>query len=37
MRNPSVQSLSVLKLHAYGALHRMAGVELDRGAEPWKA
>jgi hypothetical protein len=37
MRNPSVQSLSVLKLHAYGALHRRAGVKLERGAAPWQA
>jgi hypothetical protein len=37
MRNPSVRSLSVLKLHAYVALHRMAGVKLERGAEPWQA
>jgi hypothetical protein len=37
MRNPSVRSLSVLKLHACGALHRMAGAKLEPGAEPWQA
>ena len=33
MRNPSVESLSVLELHAYAAWRRLAGVEFDRGQE----
>jgi hypothetical protein len=37
MRNPSVENLSMLKLHAYSAQYRIVGVELERGEERWQA
>jgi hypothetical protein len=33
MRNPNLESLSMLRLHAYAAQYRLAGVQLNRREE----